>query len=48
MMEEHPQIFKSLNMEEVKFEDLRITLGKPCIYRHHKSCDHMFIFNDLR
>lgn len=40
--------FSNKRMEQVKFEELIISIGKPCIYRHRKSCDHLFVFNDVR
>lgn len=42
------EFFKAQTMHETKFEDLEIVLGKPYLYRHQNSCDHLFIFNDVR
>jgi hypothetical protein len=40
--------FTSKIMHETTFNDLRIVLGKPYLYRHQGSCDHIVQFRDIR
>lgn len=42
------EYFKTQNMQDSKFEELEIAIGKPYLYRHQSSCDHLLIFNDIR
>lgn len=34
--------FKSSQMNGIKFEDLTIRIGYPCVYQHHGACEHIF------
>ena len=42
------ETFESKDMEDCKFEDLTIVIGKPYLYRHQNACDHLLIFNNVR
>lgn len=45
---ENIQFFEDRKMEDYRFIDLDIKIGKVYLYRHNESCDHMLVFNDLR
>ena len=45
---ENTQVFEEKRMEDFKFINLNIKIGKVYLYRHNESCDHMIVFNDLR
>lgn len=40
--------FKKADMSETRFIDLDIRLGQPYLYLHQGSCEHLFIFTDVR
>ena len=40
--------YESLNMNNVKIEDIPLRIGYPYIFRHIDSCDHVIILNDIR
>ncbi|EGR27946.1 protein phosphatase 2c, putative [Ichthyophthirius multifiliis] len=40
-------LYKSKTLNEV-FEDIKIQIGKPYVYRHGNQCDHMIVFNQIR
>lgn len=46
--DEPEEVFNNKSMADTRFEELEIVLGKPYLYRHQSSCDHLFIFNDVR
>lgn len=39
--------FKTANMQDTKFEDLRIRIGYPNVYQHHGACEHLFCFTSV-
>ena len=47
-MKENEKFFEERKMEEIKFIDLSLKIGKVYLYRHNESCDHMIVFNDIR
>ena len=40
--------YESLNMNNIKIEDIPLRIGYPYIFRHIDSCDHVIILNDIR
>ena len=30
------------------FENIKIQIGKPYVFRHLKKCDHMVVFDQIR
>ncbi|KAG8228462.1 hypothetical protein J437_LFUL009113 [Ladona fulva] len=38
--------FRSVSMEDAKFDDLCIRLGYPYVYVHQGSCEHIILFSD--
>ena len=40
--------YESLNMNNIKIEDISLRIGYPYIFRHIESCDHVIILNDIR
>jgi len=40
--------YESLNMNNVKIEDIPLRIAYPYIFRHIDSCDHVIILNDIR
>ena len=40
--------YESLDMNNVKIEDIPLRIGYPYIFRHIESCDHVIILNDIR
>ena len=45
---EGEKLFDERKMEDFKFIDLSVKIGKVYLYRHNESCDHMIVFNDIR
>ncbi len=45
---ENMPYFEERKMEDFKFINLSVKIGKVYLYRHNESCDHMIVFNDLR
>lgn len=39
--------FKTESMENIKFEDLSIRIGYPCVYQHHGACEHIFCITSV-
>lgn len=40
--------FEDAKMQDFKFIDLNVKIGKVYLYRHNESCDHMVVFKDFR
>lgn len=40
--------FQSTNMADAKFEHLSFRIGYPYLYCHHRNCEHIVIFKDIR
>ena len=40
--------YESLNMSNIKIEDIPLRIGYPYIFRHSDYCDHVIILNDIR
>ena len=40
--------YESLNMNNIKIEDIPLRIGYPYIFRHIDSCDHVILLNDIR
>ncbi|PAV72230.1 hypothetical protein WR25_00053 [Diploscapter pachys] len=36
------------DMEGVKFIDIELRLGQPYVFQHSGTCEHLFVFHDLR
>ncbi|CAG9805618.1 unnamed protein product [Chironomus riparius] len=39
--------FKTANMQDIKFEDLKIRIGYPNVYQHHGACEHLFCITSV-
>lgn len=39
--------FKTGVMQNMKFEDLQVRLGYPCVYIHHGACEHIFCITSI-
>lgn len=40
--------FEHRLMEKTTFSDLEIRLGKPYVYMHLGTCEHLIVFTDAR
>lgn len=39
--------FKTANMQDTKFEDLKVRIGYPNVYQHHGACEHVFCITSV-
>lgn len=43
-----PDLVPAKRMERVRFRDLNICLGKQYLFVHQGSCEHVFVFTEMR
>ncbi|CDW77081.1 serine carboxypeptidase [Stylonychia lemnae] len=46
LAEDSPQY--EINSSDIKLSELNLKIGFPYLFRHNQSCDHIFIFHELR